>query len=229
MLKELLAAGHAIAFSGRVLTKPTPADVVDGVRYGTTFKPDSGHGQVLVGYDDAKGSKDKPGAFLIQNSAPGGLRWFSYETFLATQRFGAIAFPRDDSPPTGQMLLVTGKGPAASITRAWQWRSDAQTYLILQHHFAEPVRIDTLSLGEPSKGKVASTRIRQFVQSAYTYLRRKDGKAFAPGTWTVRIEGETPHGEAVSYSGTIAVAALPGVASAPIGEVSGPTGDATAK
>jgi hypothetical protein len=66
--KELIRHGHAIAFSGLVAKgygAQSPPLVNGAFTAPQGFKNPSGHGQVIVGYDDSKGPH---GAFLVQNS-----------------------------------------------------------------------------------------------------------------------------------------------------------------
>src|SRR4029078_297571 len=116
--------------------------------------PNSGHGQLLVGYDNNAGAAGKKGALLVQNSfgtdwppptsgsiAPPGKLYWSYETFLVSQKLAAVAYPYDPSPPTGTMLAADNpKAPVASITRAYQWAPAAggEVVLIFLVHLAEP-------------------------------------------------------------------------------------------
>ena len=74
-IKEYIANGQAVAFSGRVLCgygKNLPMQ--HGVIYETSStigadgKP-AGHGQLVVGYDDDIGIPGNPGALLIQEAS----------------------------------------------------------------------------------------------------------------------------------------------------------------
>jgi hypothetical protein len=228
-IKGYLANGQAVAFSGRVLenygTGPT---LTDGVLYETKIIENSGHGQVLVGYDDSLGTPGKTGALLVQNSfgtawppasagpspAPPGKIYWSYNSFLKTQLLGAVAYPRDPSPPSGTVLDASDPAaPVASITRAFQWapagRSDV--YLIFLHQFAEPVQITGLGITEPAPGQeTAAAGYGQFISTGYTYLVRSDGNEFLPGDYNLKFQAQLSDGTVVTYSGMIAVGdALP--------------------
>jgi hypothetical protein len=237
LVKELLAAGQAIAFSGPVLKGYGQPQLEDGVLYSSVTVPKSGHGQLIVGYDDTKGRAAKPGAFLVQNSegqdwpsnaGGGGRIWIAYETFLGTQKLAATAYPRDPSAPTGQPLkAVPAAAPTASITRAFQFAEGAgPTYLVLLHHFAEPVLLKSIVLLEPGGTTVVAT-LNQFVQSGYTHVRRTDGEAFMTGNWNVTLVGEDAAGASVTYTGTVALGPSSPLAR-PAGRVTmatlGPTG-----
>lgn len=131
-IKRLLAAGHAIAFTGQVYAgyaDPTLDHGVFGTNTGTqpdTIIPDKGHGQLLVGYDDTKGDPSAPGAFLIQNSFgtdwppseqnPDGRIWWAYRTFLESQQLAAAAYPRAESVPQQGGLESTLLEPEGFVT-----------------------------------------------------------------------------------------------------------------
>src|SRR5207249_9120823 len=106
LLKEFLASGMAIAFAGPVYMGFSNPPLSNGVFYGSPTIPMSGHGMLLVGYDDLAGNTAKGlGAFYIQNSfgpqwppaQPGGRFWISYGAFQ-TQLGAAVAYPFDPSP-----------------------------------------------------------------------------------------------------------------------------------
>jgi hypothetical protein len=196
-----------------------------------------------VGYDDTKGTPDAPGAFLVQNSfgeawppgAPGGRIWISYASFLATQVLGAVAYPRDTSPPSGQPLASPPLSdtnpppapPAASIQRAFQAPVRDGAVVVLMHRFADPVFVKSVTFTGPG-GKVVVANVNQPIQTGYTYLRRADGKAFPVGKWTVAIEGTIPGHGTVAYSGKVDVGPVPpGLVAAGLGgTLFGPTGQA---
>jgi hypothetical protein len=228
-IKGYLANGQAVAFSGRVLenygTGPT---LTDGVLYQTKIIPNSGHGQMLVGYDDLLGTPGKTGALLVQNSfgtawppasagpspAPAGKIYWSFNSFLTTQKLAAIAYPRDPSPPAGTPLTTSdAKAPAASIARAFQWAppGSSDVFLIFLHQFADPVQITSIGINEPAPGKeTAAAGYGQFISSGYTYLERKDGKEFLAGNYNLKFQATLLDGTTVTYSGLIAVSdALP--------------------
>jgi hypothetical protein len=233
LVKELLAAGHAIAFSGPVLKGYGDPKLEDGVLYGNATVPQSGHGQLLVGYDDAKGKAGEKGAFLVQNSfgegwpksAPGGRIWISYNTLLETQKLAAVAYSFDPSAVTGDML-ASKSGPAASVQRVFQAESKDGAMVVLMHHFKEPVLIKSVTWKAPGK-KTVVANVGAYMQAGYTYLRRADGKGFSAGDWTITIDAATVSGDAVEYSGNVAVPAPPASRpAAAMGEVLGPTGAA---
>src|SRR4051812_19776199 len=68
LIKRFLANDQAVALGGLVYdnyVNPT-IPLSAGIYYGGTPVPDSGHGQLLVGYDDRRGDpKQGLGAFLV--------------------------------------------------------------------------------------------------------------------------------------------------------------------
>jgi hypothetical protein len=223
-IKGYLTNGQAVAFSGRVLKNYGRAPILtDGVLYETEIMPKSGHGQVLVGYDDKLGKPGKTGALLVQNSfgtawppasagkspAPPGKVYWSYHSFLTTQKLAAVAYPRDPSPPSGTILDASvATAPAASITRAFQWApaGGSDVFLIFLHQFADPVQITSLGIKEPAPGKeTAVAAYGQFISTGYTYLQRSDGHEFLPGDYDLKFQATLADGTNVIYSGMIAV------------------------
>jgi hypothetical protein len=150
----------------------------------------------------------------VQNSEgtdwppPGGNGqiWFSYDAFIKTQSLAATAYPHDPSPPTGTMLQGRAGAPAGSITRAFQWSTGQQTYVVLIHHFADPILVQTIALTSPS-GRTLTSPVNQFIQAGYTHFHRDDGKSFATGAWKVTITGEDAKGAQVTYTGTVQLGA----------------------
>src|SRR5208337_1557221 len=140
--------------------------------------------------------------------------YWSYNSFLTTQKLAAVAYPRDPSPPNGTLLTASdAKAPAASITRAFQWApaGSSDVFLIFLHQFADPVQITSLGITEPAPGKeTAAAGYGQFISTGYTYLQRNDGKEFLTGNYNLKFLASLLDGTTVTYSGTIAVGdALP--------------------
>jgi hypothetical protein len=229
-IKEYIANGQAVAFSGRVLCgygKNLPMQ--HGVIYETSItigadgKP-AGHGQLVVGYDDDIGIPSNPGALLIQNSfgtdwprsagathslAPPGMAYWSYNSFEQTQRLAAVAYPRAQRRPSGVRLSSSPNAPAGWITQGFQWAPDdrSQTaHLVLIHFFQEPVHLLQVSLTQPGGQTITATgNYNQNISTGYSYLSRTDGNAFLPGTWTVSLQGKDMDGNSVSYTGSVQV------------------------
>ena len=228
-IKEYIANGQAVAFSGRVLCgygKNLPMQ--HGVIYETSIiikdnKP-AGHGQLVVGYDDDVGVPSRPGALLIQNSfgtdwpasagathslAPPGMAYWSYNSFKRTQHLAAVAYPRPLSRPTGVRLAASQDAPPGWITEVFQWAPNdpsPTTYLILMHFFEEPVHLLHISLTQPGGPTITATgNYDQNISSGYSYLTRTDGNAFLSGTWAASLQGKDMDGNSVSYTGSIQV------------------------
>ncbi len=229
-IKEYIANGQAVAFSGRVLCgygKNLPMQ--HGVIYETSYtigadgKP-AGHGQLVVGYDEDVGIPGNPGALLIQNSfgtawpasagathslAPPGMAYWSYNSFKRTQQLAAVAYPRALRRPAGVMLSGSPAAPAGWITQAFQWAPhdpSPTAHLILMHFFQEPVHLSHISLTEPGGQAITATGgYGQNISTGYTYLKRTDGNAFLPGAWIVSLQGTDMSGNSVSYAGSINV------------------------
>jgi hypothetical protein len=229
-IKQYIANGQAVAFSGYVLCGyGLNLPMQDGVIYETSYvigqngQP-TGHGQLVVGYDDNVGRPGNRGALLIQNSfgtdwpasagatssiAPAGMAYWSYNSFEQTQQLAAVAYPREPGPPAGVRLSGSRRAPLASIKSAFQWAPDGPlptAYLILTHFFQEPVLFSHVSLTEPGGQAITATgAYGQNLSTGYTYLKRTDGNAFISGTWAVSLQGTDITGNPVSYSGSIQV------------------------
>lgn len=237
LIKEFIANGQAVAFSGHVLCGYCSLELEDGkpllhdgVIYETMYivgpPPDnkpSGHGQLVVGYDDDVGTPGNTGALLIQNSfgtdwppapsgspAPPGMVYWSYNSFKQTQLNAAVAYPRSPGPPAGVRLSGARHAPRASISRAFQWAPDDSqaAYFILTHFSHDPVFLESIELKEPGANAVtAKASFGHYISTGYSYLTRTDGKAFLSGAWTVVLEGRDLSENPITYTGTIVVGA----------------------
>lgn len=226
-IKSHLNAGQAVAFTGSVLCGyGLSPSFESGVIYATQTIPDSGHGQLLVGYDDKVGKSGAKGALLVQNSfgtswppssagsaAPPGMAYWSYNTFSVTQGLAAVAYPL--STDTGSVRLQSSpfNAPLASLNRAWQWTpaEGGSAYLILPHVFAQPVLLTSVALKEPGgSGVTATAAYGQHIASGYSYLKRSDGKSFLSGTYKVKLKATTLAGTEITYTGQIKVKKLKG-------------------
>jgi hypothetical protein len=249
-IKQYLANNQVVAFTGLVLEDYAAGPVLtDGVIYGDAVVANSGHGQILVGYDDTMGDSENPGAFLVQNSfgtdwppsagagsspAPPGMIWWSYGTFMNTQKYAAIAYPRNTATPSGTLLTGSSGAPVASIVRAWQWSasSSADTTLLLSHAFAEPVLLDTVMLTGPDSNAVTiSVAYGEHISTGTSYIQRSDSMQFLSGDWSIQLAGSLLDGTAVTYSGSISVGeaspqSLPAAAVATDTPLVGPSGAA---
>ena len=248
-IRSHLAAGQAVAFTGLVLCgyALNPA-FEQGVIYKTATVPDSGHGQLLVGYNDKVGKSGSPGAFLVQNSfgtawppsgngsaAPAGQAFWSYNTFATTQSMAAVAYPLAAGPGKNRLDASPFTAPVATITRAYQWTpggSDTSAYLILNHVFGAPVKLKSVTFTEPGGSNLKVTAsYDQFISSGYSYLRRSDGKSFLKGTYKLDLKAVATDGTKLSYSGKVKISNLDKKSGlAPVSmqgvAVTGPTGAA---
>jgi hypothetical protein len=215
LLKQFLLNQQAVAFSGRVLQGYVNPPLEGDVFCGTAIIPNSGHGQLLVGYwegaDDAPGG----GAFRIQNSfgaawppaAPGGQLCMAYASFLASQRLAAVAYPRNPQPSGSVLTATNTQAPAAYLARSYQWAPDTEhCYLILWHALAAPITLTSVGVREPgANGGMATGQYGAKISTGYTYLKRSDSKQFRSGAYQVTLTGTTLAGEAVIYTGTAEV------------------------
>ena len=235
-IKQYLWNGQVVAFSGLVPEGYDAPTFVDGVLYEQKTIPNSGHGQIIVGYDDTVGSPTLGrGAFLVQNSfgtgwppassgsaAPPGQAYWSYETFVKTQLFGAVAYPvRADRPAVLALAKSTPDAPEAFVTEASQWArsSDADVYLILQLHFEEPVVLEGVALrGPTAQSAEFSARYANYIADGYAYFRRADAQQFESGEYDVTLHAVTLANTRVTYTGKLSVgSAAPGMPpSAPV-------------
>ncbi len=241
LIKKLVAAGHAVAFSGPVLTGYSNPLLEDGVFCVTTTIPNSGHGQTVVGYDDEVGPKDNRGAFLIQNSfgtiwppdpttsiAPPGRLYWSYTTFQ-TQSLAATAYPLKTGPLTGVRLTSAGE-PSVSVNRAYQWapKNGAGVWLIVLLQFEWAVTLNQVILTEPKTGTTITGQYNANINNGYVYFQRTDGNQFVAGDWQLQLIAEDLSGTEVSYAGTLKIeASSPASPPAAVVNVNTPITDTT--
>lgn len=243
MIKKLLAAGCAVAFSGLVIKNYGNPALDDGILCVTDTIPKSGHGQTVVGYDDHIGPPGNPGAFLIQNSfgpqwpslpntskaSPGRLYW-SYETFQ-TQSLAATAYPYNSGPLTGIILSTTGE-PKAAVNRAWQWAPEDRTgvWIIAMLQFTAPIALTQVTFIEPITGTSISGQYVQNINNGYVYFTRTDGNQFMAGDWGIQLAGQSLNGAAVTYAGIVTIpAAKPASPPAAVVKQNTPITDTTLK
>lgn len=225
-IKSQLAAGQAVAFTGRVLCGyAKQPSFSKGVIYDTATVPGSGHGQLLVGYDDKIGKSKQPGAFLVQNSfgtswppsgsgsvAPAGQAYWSYESFATTQVMAAVAYPVADQPGSKRLDANVINQPAATVAGSYQWTpggTDTSVYLIVRLVISAPVKLNEVWFTEPSGAKVQARAIYgQNFSTGYAYLKRTDGKSFLNGSYKLTLKTTTTDSVSVTYSGKVKVKKL---------------------
>jgi hypothetical protein len=217
--KDLIRHGHAIAFTGSVARGYGSPVLTGGVFAAPQgFIPKSGHGQVIVGFDDAKG---RSGAFLVQNSFgsgwnPGdpsdhgrnGRIWWDYDAFFASQKYAAIAFP---APPPAlgaragaQTLQADDPGaPHFTVTDATLHSDERGHHLVLVTHASDAITLTGLQVRGP-RGRLFTAALNESTRLGYQYLKR-GGAPFAAGTYQVRYTARTRSGKTVTYGGAVRV------------------------
>jgi hypothetical protein len=214
--KSLIRGGHAIAFSGLVPNAyciESPPLNADAFTAPQGFITNSGHGQVIVGFDDSKGPR---GAFLVQNSfgpnwnpGPGddaghnGRIWYGYGAWFAGQSFALIAFPNLDEPPTGVRLDASNGGaPALFVKESSRYMQGGNSYLAVILHADDAVTVNQLDVIGPM-GMSMTQSLNEMIRFGYAYVERK--APFRPGRYTARITAQTQSGQSVTYTGDFPV------------------------
>jgi hypothetical protein len=202
--KQYLNADHAIAFSGLVANGyDNPATAMfNGAFAPTGFITGSGHGQMIVGYDDSLGHT---GAFLVQNSfgvdwpymgattpLMKGRLWSTYESFFASQGFGAVAYPIPRPvifPRTVILNSPTPQAPVARILEAVRANLNGESFVALEINFDQPVKLNAV--------RVTPLRAQSPVVAAYNapikygYARVIRRAPFPAGRYAVELDAHT--------------------------------------
>ena len=201
--KQYLNAGHAIAFSGLVAKgyDNPGTQMVRGAFDPQNFITGSGHGQVIVGYDDSLGHT---GAFLVQNSfgtawpylgsnassSPGRLYW-TYESFFASQGFGAIAYPIPPPralPSTAVKLTPSGSAPPGHVLEAIRSDDGGESLLVLELNFRHPVQLNTVDITPPG-GSPVSGSYNAAIKYGFGHVSRSG--SFPSGRYAVELNAHT--------------------------------------
>jgi len=225
LIKQHLAAGHPVAFSGHLYDGFGDLNGND-VYYGsgpfeinkTTGKL-VGHGMLLIGYDDNIGDATKGlGAYRLQNSfgtfwGDAGRLWMSYGTFESSITACYTADPLESPlPALAELIPDAGTAPPARITQAHQWANDengtTRVYLVVKHQFDAPVELSEITVTDPT-GKMAHHTYNTWHNNGYTHLSRTDGFQFTAGNYELKIETTQLDGSTAKYSAQFPVAALP--------------------
>jgi hypothetical protein len=203
LLKQYLNAGHAIAFSGLVPRGyDNPAStMVNGAYDPQRFIPKSGHGQLIVGYDDSLGHT---GAFLIQNSfgtdwpylgathpLTQGRLWWTYESFFASQGFGTIAYPKPQPPVYPHTVVLTSSNssaPPARIFEAVRADQNGESYAVFETEFARPVRLESISV-TPPRGSAILGGYKAPIKYGFTHVARST--PFPSGRYAIELSART--------------------------------------
>lgn len=220
LIKQLLANRLAVAFSGPVLTDYMHPAFTDGVIYETKTVPKSGHGQVVVGYDDTIGTATNPGALLIQNSmgidwpgaksgssAPAGQAYWGYDSFTGTQLLAATAYPLNLSPVTG-VKLSTASQIDAYVNTAFQWApASGDVWIIIILQLSVPIRLQRLQLTEPGTNTTIGGSYGPHITNGYLYFRRSDGNQFLSGDYGILLSGTDSTGASIQFAGSVTIGA----------------------
>jgi len=224
-IRAHVQSGQAVAFTGSVLCgyAKRPA-FKSGVIYETAVVPNSGHGQLIVGYDDKAGKDKERGALLVQNSfglnwppsgsgsaAPPGQAYWSYGTFSATQAMAAVAYPVPDTLGKLRLGASVVNATTATVVRSYQWTpktDDTSVYLIVDLAFAGPLKLNEVWLQEPGSSYEVRAVYGQHISAGYAYLKRSDGKSFLAGEYKLTLKTTPLVGSAVTYTGKIKVKKL---------------------
>lgn len=225
-IKSQLQAGQAVAFTGLVLCGYALQPAFKfGVIYDTDTVPGSGHGQMIVGYDDKVGKSGQRGAFLVQNSfgvgwppkglgsaAPPGKAYWSYNSFAVTQSMAAVAYPVATDLGKVRLRGSVVNATTATVARSYQWTprtDDKSVYLIVRLAFSGPVKLNEVWLSQPgSTPLVVKAKYGQYLTTGYVYLKRSDGKSFVSGRYNLTLKTGEEGGTSVTYTGKVRVKKL---------------------
>ena len=206
LMKQYINAGHAIAFSGLVAQgydNPATA-MVNGAfaPAAASFKKGSGHGQMIIGYDDSLGHT---GAFLIQNSfgkdwpymgatdsLMQGRLWWAYESFYSSQGFGALAYPIPPSfayPGTVTLSSPNPGAPAARIIEAVRADDNGEAFAAIEIDFAQPVQLNTLRLTPQRADSPVEGGYNAPITYGFVHVTRR--KPFPAGRYAVELDAHT--------------------------------------
>jgi hypothetical protein len=219
LFKELIRHGHAIAFTGLVARKygvESPQLTRGAFTAPAGFLPNSGHGQVIVGYDDSVGPH---GAFLVQNSfgagwnpgpasSPGhnGRIYWGYNAFFASQAYAIVMFPNTNQPVRGTLLSTNAsQAPAFAVASAHR-AVDAQgrPRLVLVTHASDAVTVKHLSITAPN-GAADSQKLNEMLRIGYQYVERASNAPFVSGAYKVAYTVLDRTGRQIVYRGTVHV------------------------
>jgi hypothetical protein len=220
--KALIRNGHAIAFSGLVAKAyciESPALQNGAFTAPQGFIKKSGHGQVIVGFDDTKGPN---GAFLVQNSFgttwnpgpandPGhnGRIWWGYDAFFQSQGYALVMYPNLAVAPSGNKLAATGSGaPDLYVPSVRRHTQDGRHYVTVILHATDAITLTKIDVvGRHGKHAVdtfpTSKALGEMLRFGYASVDR--AIPFARGKYTIHVSATTQSGQNVSYSGPIDV------------------------
>ena len=217
-LKTYLSAGNAVAFSGKVTagythpsTTPFRGNYLDAKGVWQAIRGSGGHGQLIVGYDDALQ------AFLVQNSfgtqwpfvatpAPPGMLYWSYDSIWNTQTYFGVAYPINASGALAGTPLKpsVSSAPALSVSlRTYNDLIDGTQKLVLLIDAAAPIYLDTTQIVTPA-GETFTNGYKTSIRTGYTFVSRANG-SFARGTYTITLTASFPNSTqgSFTYTGTV--------------------------
>jgi hypothetical protein len=213
--KELIRHGHAIAFSGLVPKQyciESPPLTNDAFTAPAGFITGSGHGQVIVGFNDAKGPN---GAFLVQNSfGPGwnpgpasnhghnGRIWYDYDAWFGGQGYALIMYSNGPMTSHGTALNTSGSGPRFVVASANSYKDAKGQHAVFVTQASEFVTITNL-LVTPHTGKPVSVKLNETMRLGYQYATRP--RAFPPGPCSVAYTVKTQSGSTITYKGSVKI------------------------
>jgi hypothetical protein len=214
LFEELLRNRHAIAFSGLVPHGYSSPEL-DGDVYRAPrgFIEHSGHGQVIVGYDESLE------AFLVQNSMgsdwnggsasdPGrnGRIWYSYDAFFAGQKTAAIVFPRPSGDELGPSLASDVPDvPRLSLPNAIAHNTSEYSRLIVVLRASDLLNITSISAVDPRSKTRFELRLDQLMRLGYNYMERHAGTFAAGVPYEFTISARVDRSRVV-YRGTVTTA-----------------------
>jgi hypothetical protein len=216
--RALIRSGNAIAFSGLVPTgygAESPPMTSGAYTAPQGFITGSGHGQVIVGYDNSLGPN---GAFLVQNSFgpdwnpgsasdPGynGRIWYDYDAWFAGQGYAMVMYPNSPNAAGGTRLTASASGvPKLFIKEGKRYKKGGKSYLMLIVHVDGAVYLNQLTVTGPH-GMVSTAPVGEAMRYGYVYVER--GPEFKPGHYDIALTGNTlpPPITTMSYTGSIDV------------------------
>jgi hypothetical protein len=183
------------------------------------FIKGSGHGQLIVGYDDSLGTS---GAFLIQNSfgtewpymnatdpLMQGRLWWTYESFFASQGFGSIAYPIPQSFANRFALSSPNReAPVAKIIEANRAEHNGESFAVFELDFARPVQLNTLRVTPPGADSPVEGAYKAPIKYGFAHVAR--AASFPSGRYAVELDAHTlsedpTQHQPINYRGSVTV------------------------
>ncbi len=214
--KQLIRNGHAIAFTGLVAKQYgilSPPLTSGAFTAPAGFISGSGHGQVIVGYDDHAGPG---GAFLVQNSfGPGwnpgsgrghnGRIFWDYDAFFASQAYALIMYPNTSAAISGTVLSASASGaPKLAVVSAHiAQASGGQSQIVLVTHASDGLMMQHVGVTAP-KGFSTGQKLSAMMRFGYQYVNRPSG-TWKSGAYKVVYTALDRSNQKITYRGTVQV------------------------